>query len=214
MGHPDPSGYRTDLGKENTPNHGDERFNPAGPGGLGQHSEPESDWYGSGSYQGAPGFPPPPAAGGGPWPQGYGAVQSYATGSHLVLDPVSGLAIPAGTQLASSGRRIGAYFMEVLLLIVTLGIGYVVWTLVVWGQGQTPGKQVLGMKCYRPADGKVAHWGWMFLREFVGGLLYEVTFAVVWLVSCIMLVIRPDKRTIHDFIAGTIVLYDPQRVLR
>jgi hypothetical protein len=41
----------------------------------------------------------------------------------LYFDPVSGLNLPQGTQLASAGRRIGAFFLAIPLAIVTLGIG-------------------------------------------------------------------------------------------
>ena len=33
----------------------------------------------------------------------------------------------AGTQLASPGRRIGAFFLTIPLAIVTLFIGYIIW---------------------------------------------------------------------------------------
>jgi hypothetical protein len=67
----------------------------------------------------------------------------------MYFDADSGLVLPDGVQLASIGRRIGAFFLAIPLSIVTLGIGYAVWGLIVWGRGQTPALQVLGMR--RPA---------------------------------------------------------------
>lgn len=104
--------------------------------------------------------------------------------------------------------------MEILLYFVTLAIGYFVWTLIVWGQGQTPGKQVLGMRCYRLDDRKTAHWGWMFLRQVVGGFLYSLTGGILFLVSCFMLVLRKDRRTVQDLLAGTVVVHDKDGRLR
>lgn len=57
--------------------------------------------------------------------------------------------------MASHGRRIGAYFLSVPLAIVTLGIGYIIWGLMIWGNGQTPALQVLGMRVWRPAENQV-----------------------------------------------------------
>lgn len=129
-------------------------------------------------------------------------------------DPASGLTMPNGTELASVGRRIGGYFMELLLFIVTLAIGYIVWSLIVWARGQTPGKQVLHMRCLRTEDGRVAHWGWMCLRQVVGGFVEGLFAGIVFLVSSIMMITSAQRRAIHDHIAGTIVLYDPNDVLR
>lgn len=126
----------------------------------------------------------------------------------------SGSYFPPGVMMASSGRRIGGFFMEMLLALVTLGIGYFIWMLIVWGRGQTPGKQVLHMRCYRVADQRSAHWGWMLLRQFVGGVMYELSAGILFLVSAIMLVAREDRRTLPDFIAGTVVLYDPNGAMR
>ena len=40
---------------------------------------------------------------------------------------------------ASIQHRFGQYLLEFGLLIVTLGVGYLVWFLIILGQGQTPG---------------------------------------------------------------------------
>lgn len=128
-------------------------------------------------------------------------------------DQASGLFLPQGTALATSGRRIGAWFLAIPLCLVTLGIGYVVWGAVIWGRGQTPALQVLGMRCWRPETGRVAGWWWMALREIVGrfveGLLWLITLAL----SLILMVSRPDRKCLHDLVAGTVVLVDPNKVL-
>lgn len=132
----------------------------------------------------------------------------------LYLDPQSGLMIPQGTVLASCGRRIGAYFLGALLAIVTLGIGYAIWGLIVWGSGQTPGLQVLGMRCWRPEDGRVANWGWMALREIIGRFVDGVASLITLVISFVFFLSRPDRKTLHDMIGGTVVLHDPNGVLK
>jgi len=172
-----------------------------------------------------PGMAPPQPGMGAPPPQaGYYPpappvpMSAYGQPNVAVLpgmyyDPNSGLQLPDQTELAGVGRRIGAYFLAIPLAIVTLGIGYLIWGLIVWGQGQTPALQVLGCRCWRTETNRIADWGWMALREVVGGIIEGLALGIVGLVSFILMCTRPDRRTIHDMIAGTIVLHDPNKVL-
>jgi uncharacterized RDD family membrane protein YckC len=129
-------------------------------------------------------------------------------------DPVSELALPNGTELASHGRRIGAYFLAIPLSIVTLFIGYAIWGLIVWSRGQTPALQVLKMRCWQPDTREVPDWGWMALREVVGRFLLEGVLPFVGLASFIIFLATKQRRAIHDYVAGTVVLHDPQDVLK
>jgi uncharacterized RDD family membrane protein YckC len=155
---------------------------------------------------GYPQAPPPPP------PGAYGQPGTAVAAAGTYYDQASGLALPQGTELASVGRRIGAYFLAIPLFIVTLGIGYIVWGLIVWAGGQTPALQVLGMRCYRPETGRVASWGYMALREIIGRIVEGLIF-IVELVSFILMCSRSDRRTIHDMVAGTVVLHDPSKTL-
>ncbi len=130
----------------------------------------------------------------------------------MYYDQLSGLVLPQGTQLATAGRRIGSWFLAILLAIATLGIGYVIWGLIAWGKGQTPTQQVLGMQSWKPQTGTNATWGTMFLRELGYAVLGWIPFAQ--LVSFIMFLASKERRALHDHIAGTIVLHDPNKVLR
>jgi uncharacterized RDD family membrane protein YckC len=121
--------------------------------------------------------------------------------------------LPQGIGLASSGRRIGAWFLAIPLAIVTLGIGYVVWGLIVWGRGQTPALQVLGMRVWRPESQRRASWGWMALREVVGRVVEGLLSVITEAVSLILMLTTKERRCLHDMIAGTVVLYDPNKVL-
>jgi uncharacterized RDD family membrane protein YckC len=122
--------------------------------------------------------------------------------------------LPEGIQLASAGRRIGAFFLAIPLSIVTLGIGYCIWGLVIWGRGQTPALQVLGMRCWRPETGRVAGWGWMALREIVGRIAEGILSIITLLISFILMMSGKERKSLHDHIAGTVVLYDPDKRLR
>src|SRR6476661_4276701 len=50
---------------------------------------------------------------------------------------------PATVRLSSAWRRLGGYLLEGLLILLTLLIGWLVWSIIVWGRGQTPAKQLL-----------------------------------------------------------------------
>jgi len=165
-------------------------------------------WQGQPNAPG-PGFPqaPPVPAG-----YGYGEYGGQPVPAGMYLDQQSGLMLPQGTTLANPGRRIGAFFLTIPLVIITLGIGYIIWGLIVWAKGQTPALQVLGMRCFRPETNRVAGFWWMALRETIGRLA-EGLFFVTELISFIFMLTRPDRKTIHDLVAGTVVLRDPDKVL-
>jgi uncharacterized RDD family membrane protein YckC len=132
----------------------------------------------------------------------------------MYFDPLSGLNLPGGTQLASVGRRIGAYFLSIPLFIGTLGIGYVIWGVIVWGRGQTPALQVLGMRVWRPETNKVAGFWYMALREIVGHVLIAAILTFITEITSFVLFVAGRKhQALHDLIAGTVVLHDPDKVL-
>lgn len=184
---------------------------PAGPQGY----QPPP----SAPQQPPPGYQPPPSystpqdfpAAPPVQPQyGYGQVSAPAG---MYVDAASGLALPNGTQLAPVGRRIGAWFLSIVLAIVTLGIGYLIWGLILWGKGQTPALKVLGMRVWRPDDQKPASFGYMALREIIGRIVDGILSIITGLISFIMMITGKERRTLHDLVAGTVVLYDPNKVI-
>jgi uncharacterized RDD family membrane protein YckC len=167
-------------------------------------------------------YPPPPGAQSYPPPgQSYGyppapaAPQGVQTGpGGTVYDPAGDLYVPAGTQLASHGRRIGAYFLAIPLFIVTLGIGYIIWGIVLWAtQGTTPALRVLGMKCWVVSERQVPGFWRMVLREVVGRIVENLLGAITGLISFILFLTTQKRQALHDIIAGTTVLHDPNKVL-
>ena len=52
-------------------------------------------------------------------------------------------------------RRLGALLLDGLLFFLTLVVGYIIWWLIVLRRGQTPGKQLLGIRAVR-RDGNPA----------------------------------------------------------
>lgn len=124
--------------------------------------------------------------------------------------------MPVGIQLSTAGRRLGGYLLDVLLMLVTLIIGWLIWSLIVWGRGQTPGKQILGMRCVKLRDAEKANWVTMFLREFVYkylvfGIVRAVTFGLGVIFDCWLLWDKMNQE-LWDKMAGTIVVDDPKRL--
>jgi uncharacterized RDD family membrane protein YckC len=190
---------------------------PPPPPGQG-YNQPPPPPPGQGYYQPEQGYQAPPGPGFTPAPPvpvgyGYGQYPADAVPQGMYVDQVSGLMLPDGTQLASVGRRIGAYFLAFPLVIVTLGIGYIIWGLIVWGNGQTPALQVLGMRVWRPETNQVAGFWWMALREIVGRLVDNILGLISGITSFVLMVTGRERKALHDYIAGTVVLHDPNKVL-
>lgn len=125
------------------------------------------------------------------------------------VDPASGLILPQGVQLASRGRVAAAWFLGLLLFSVTLGIGYVTWSLFAWGDGRTPAQRILSLRCWLPVPRRVAGRKQTALRQitgfFLNGQLLSGLF--LWLAS-------NDLRSVGDVFADTVILHDPDGMLR
>ncbi|MGH9917847.1 MAG: RDD family protein, partial [Nitrososphaerales archaeon] len=160
-----------------------------------------------GAYSQPPAAPPPGAG------YGFGQAAPGSIPPGTYYDQSSGLTLPQGVELASIGRRIGAFFLAIPLAIVTLVIGYAIWGLIVWGRGQTPTYQVLGMRVWHPQTGRAAGWGRMALREIVGRIVEEILGIITLAVSFILMITGKERKALHDHIAGTVALRDPNNVL-
>jgi uncharacterized RDD family membrane protein YckC len=111
------------------------------------------------------------------------------------------------------GRRIGAYFLSFVLVIVTLVIGYVIWGFILWRKGTSPALSVLGMRVWCVDSGRVAGWGRMALRDIVGRIVDGILGGITELVSFILFAVTGKRQALHDMIASTTVIYDPDKVL-
>jgi uncharacterized RDD family membrane protein YckC len=112
--------------------------------------------------------------------------------------------------LATAGARLGSYLLEAALVVVTLGIGWLIWSFIVWGKGTTPGHQILKQYVVNESTGETFSWGRMAVREFLVkqllcGILAAFTFGIFFLVDS-LLVTRDDRKSIHDRISGSLVV--------
>lgn len=126
--------------------------------------------------------------------------------------PVAQWAPQPGFRLVGAGGRLGAVLLDGVLLLVTFGIGWLIWAMITWAGGQTPGKQLLGHVVADATTGEAFGWGRMFLREvLIRSLLFWIpnalTFGLFGLIDALM-VFRSDGRTLHDMTAGSIVRHN------
>jgi uncharacterized RDD family membrane protein YckC len=75
---------------------------------------------------------------------------------------------------------------------------------VIWS-GFTIGKKALGVKIQKVTGEEVTFWT-MIKRVIIATIIYVISLGILLVVSFFMVIIRDDKRTIHDFVAGTHVV--------
>src|SRR5437867_2155336 len=117
---------------------------------------------------------------------------------------------PEGTVvMASRGERILAWLVNIVLLFLTLFIGWIIWWFIVAPRGQNPGKAVVGLRVIR-VNGNAVKTGGMFVRGLVGfGLQYMLGFMTLGIASLLdSLWIFWDKnaQTLHDKAVDTVVV--------
>jgi len=111
---------------------------------------------------------------------------------------------PEGTVvMASRGERILAWLVNIVLLFLTLFIGWIIWWFIVAPKGQNPGKAIVGLRVIR-TDGGAVGTGMMFVRGLVGWAAGIVPFGNI--VDGAWLLWDKDAQTLHDKVVGTVVV--------
>ena len=138
---------------------------------------------------------------------------------------------------ASIQHRLGGKAVDYAINSVTFGIGWIIWSLVVWGQGQTPGKQIVKLRVYNKTNLERVTWGHIALREFAlpitpsiifwisivssGGLenlsdtlvgIIVVALIVVFLMDSLWIFMDGKRNRLVDFIAKTDVLNESPKI--
>lgn len=115
---------------------------------------------------------------------------------------------PGGATLATAGARIGAALIDGLLMLVTLGIGWIIWSVVLWKDATSPGKKMLGMRIVDANTGAPATMNQMVMREAVGKWVLGYVTGIVSVASCVMLFATPRRQAVWDYVATTVVVRD------
>ncbi|HVV30510.1 MAG TPA: RDD family protein [Mycobacteriales bacterium] len=151
---------------------------------------------GSETYPPPPGYPPP-----------------LQTGYDLPpAPPVAPGHLPAEWRpqnLAGPWRRFGAFWLNIVLVIVTLVIGWIVWSLVVWKEGRTPAFQVLHMRSIHSETGQPINWAHSAIRNFLTyGLLFGLFAGIPRLVGSFW-VFGEKRQALWDMMNKTYVVHEP-----
>lgn len=122
--------------------------------------------------------------------------------------------VPVSSSLASfpvvsPWGRLGAHLLEGLLVLITLGIGWLFWAATLADKGQTPAKKMLGQRVIMDYTGAPASFGRMlFLRGFVAG--FVANWAILFTLGIILFMPFWDSknRNLWDHLSSTRVVYD------
>ena len=133
-------------------------------------------------------------------------------------------------RLASPGKRLGAYFLDLLvpivaliLIFVVVGVGaatetekgagleglfasllliaYIIWAFVLFARGTTPGKKFLGMRVVKE-DGSAAGFFVMLIRELIGKAISGMVLSLGFL----WILFDRDNQGWHDKLMSTYVV--------
>ena len=108
----------------------------------------------------------------------------------------------------------GGTLLVVMVVLTVVGLvlmaGYVIWWLLALRWGQTPGKQLVGIRVIK-VSGEPSDWGHTFLREFVtkmilGGIASGITSGIYLLVDNFWSLFDGNRQTLHDKMVSTLVV--------
>ena len=116
-------------------------------------------------------------------------------------------------RYASFQHRLGAIVLDATLLVITLGIGWLIWSFIVWGEGQTPAKKILKLRTINFTNGRPATWGHMGIREAlipisisIASTLTGGIASIAWIVVEIVFYFTKGQRTFRDYWVKTAVV--------
>ena len=107
------------------------------------------------------------------------------------VDEATGVETATANWLFVAGFSIAALLYEAIFVYLFSG---------------TPGKLLTGTRVVSPKTGGDIG----LVRSFVraGGLLVSQAFGLLWLMSCVMVFVAPQRRTLHDYVAGSVVSFE------
>ena len=118
-------------------------------------------------------------------------------------------------RYASFQHRLGAAALDTVLMVFTFGIGWLVWALILWNEGQTPAKKILKLRTYSFESGTVATWGHMSVREFLIPLAVGIVsyipyigwaISIAYIVLEIVFYFTKGQRSFTDYWAKTAII--------
>ena len=111
-----------------------------------------------------------------------------------------------GVVPCGNGVRFGALLLDSLLFVVTCGIGWLIWDIVLWQQSTSPAKKMLNLKIVDINTGAPASMVQMLLREGLGKIVLSAITGIVGIVSAILILVVPSRQGVWDYISKTTVV--------
>lgn len=125
-------------------------------------------------------------------------------------------------RMASSQHRIASLALDTVLIFLTLGIGWLIWSLFTWKDGQSPAKKILKIQVFDAQSHQPVTWGHMaiyellfgmavamvcsFINFLTFGLFGSFAYFVIWVTDFCWYWKDGKKRTIRDNIVKVIVV--------
>jgi uncharacterized RDD family membrane protein YckC len=100
---------------------------------------------------------------------------------------------------------LGISEMNTEIFVNSINFLYFIIIPVLWA-GLTVGKRAVGIRIVR-IDGNNVGISTTLKRYVLASIIYVVTLGITFFISAFMIGLRKDKRSIHDLIAGTQVVY-------
>ena len=132
------------------------------------------------------------------------------------------ISISRSMRLASSRHRIASMLLDSLLIFVTFGIGWLIWSLFTWKDAQSPAKKILKIKVFRDDSRGQVSWGHMAIYELgfglavaaicsvinliTFGLLGSLAYFIFWVTDFCWYWKDGKQRTIRDIVVKVIVV--------
>jgi uncharacterized RDD family membrane protein YckC len=85
----------------------------------------------------------------------------------------------SGSVIATPGRRFKELLLEIVLAVVTLGIGWLIWFAVIAKDGQTPAKRILKLKVVNQNTTDTVTTGVMWARTLLVGLVLSIAASII-----------------------------------
>jgi hypothetical protein len=122
----------------------------------------------------------------------------------------------ADQRAAGVGKRMEAFALTLPLFVVTLGVGWLIWSVVEWRRGRTPSYRLVGLRVVRSSDGRPIRLTRSLARCTICLVLVAPTVAVCCVVGfCFLFGASAPDDLFHrsrtapwDYLTGTKVVDD------
>lgn len=125
---------------------------------------------------------------------------------YVLFISVPVIALLVGRYMGNDGSKLLDSELSNVGWLIAVLVGLTNFILLPMFTGQSIGKMLTGLSVVR-TDGKVPTFGNLLLRHFIGYPLTLITGGLGFLLS----VINAKGRALHDYIAGTVVIYGQKK---